>query len=253
MSNLVLIFLADTVLQLDATNGRPSKVLDTPYTAERRISTYERKLLALKLKLRAEKESKRKMKRKLKIKMAQKVNKLKERLSAKKRKVLKLKEGVKKVTDSAINDNEISAYATVNDVEIEFAANPTNADGSVPNWQPVQNVNVEEIANDEFDVRFFHSYSKPYVSEPVRVYECQYCGYKTPKKDNLVKHIVSCISMKVRDEICPVCEKSFTYDGLRGHLRYYAIGNYIAKTKHAQYTPQEHKTMLEYHKMKKIK
>lgn len=201
--------------------------------------------------------------------MAQKVNKLKERLSTTKRMLRQLKEerSAENMIDSAIIvKNGVSCgadHAAVNDIEIEFAEQEGTAvqihhDGSISNCQAGQIVNLEDIAADVSDIRLFHSYAKPYsaaatVCKPVQMYECDYCSYKTPKKDNLVKHMISCLSLKVLDENCPVCGKSFTYDGLRLHLRYYANGKNIAKNRHAQYTPREHVTMLKYHKMRKIK
>lgn len=251
LSDLIFIFPEDTELQIDQVSAAGRGTLS--YSVKGGIPTYEIKLEALKLKLKAEKESKRKMKRKLKIKMAQKVTKLKQRLSAKKRMLRELK-GVnaREVTEIAMINNEFD-QPTVNDIEIEFVANEqTGIDGSASNIQPGQSANIEESADDVFDIRLIHSYAKPYAAESVRMYKCHSCGYKTPKKDNLVKHMVSCVSGKILDEKCPVCGKSFTYDGLRGHLRYFAIGKHITKNKHAQYTPQQHKTMLEHLKMKRI-
>lgn len=64
------------------------------------------------------------------------------------------------------------------------------------------------------------------------------------KKSNLKKHEAAHVP-QVQDAKCPICGKLFLYDQLRGHLRYFSTGKHQAQNEHANYTPEQHKMLLE--------
>lgn len=106
----------------------------------------------------------------------------------------------------------------------------------------------DEIENDVtvYDIQFFHPYAMANDKKPNEMHHCPDCDYKTSKKSNLKSHqAVYCKVKQVRDIKCPICDKLFLYDELRGHLRHFATGKHKAKNEHAKYTPDEHQMILE--------
>lgn len=244
---------------MSGTNERILNVIDRPFSVKEMDSKYDQKIRKLGAKLQAEKESKRKLKRKLKMKMAQKILKMKEKLRVNKRLMRQLKQNMDPLVP--IIHDEQSCYVEMNisdklsdtdNIDEICDENVSNDDemetGPVSNFQPEEIVNVGEIANEiiTFDIKFFHSYAKPFDSKPLRMHQCPDCGFKTPKKDTMVKHQAAyCVLKPVRDRKCPACEEFFTYDSLRLHLGYYSTGKHAATKKHAKYSTQEHQAMLD--------
>lgn len=181
------------------------------------------KVQKLKLKLQKAKDSKQKLKRKLKMKLAKHHLKMEAKLKYQKELVQRLK---KKDAVAVIdcNDEMVEDLCTTNhDIADEEIETPVRSN----------------------DILFFHSYAKPYdQQQQSTMYQCQFCEHKTSKKSNLTKHEAAHLP-QVRDMKCPICEKLFLYDELRGHLRYFSTGRHHAKNEHAKYTPAEHKTILE--------
>lgn len=118
---------------------------------------------------------------------------------------------------------------------------PTSSE-SLPNCQPNDiATGSDEMKTNNGD----HSYAKPYVDNPYKVYRCSNCAYYSAKKYNVMKHETSSHGVKaVRDMQCQVCKKLFDYDGLRCHLNYSIPGKYKSKNEHSELTQQEHKMML---------
>lgn len=184
--------------EISATNERNLNVIDRSLSVEEKNSKYERKIQKLGAKLQAEKVSKQKMKRKLKMKMAQKVLKMKEKLKNNKKMMRQLKQEMEPPVPRIHNENS----CCVNEREMNIGENNDEIFGEgvskdneidsdlVSNFQPEEIVNIEEIANETilFNIQFFHSYAKPFGSTPPRMHQCPDCGFKTPKKDTLVKH-----------------------------------------------------------------
>lgn len=44
---------------------------------------------------------------------------------------------------------------------------------------------------------------------------------------------------------CLICKKSFTYNGLRSHMKNFISGKHVARSSHGHFTPEEHKVMLD--------
>lgn len=231
----------------------------------------DEKLRKLTTQLLAEKESKRKLKRKLKLKMAQKVLKMKEKLRHEKQKFRQLKknsnakmameQAIGEITDAEYHYGDQEAIHSNIDIqsnpqqEMEVVSHENEGiSATVPNFQRVENANEGVTAKEvnAFDIRFFHSYAMPYDKKPVRMYRCSNCSFETTKKDTLDKHEAAfCILEPVLDMKCFICEKLFTYDGLRGHLRYFATSKHSAKNSHAKYSPEDHQMLLEQLKQQK--
>lgn len=79
---------------------------------------------------------------------------------------------------------------------------------------------VMENQINAYDVQLIHSYAMPHGKKS-KIYQCTKCKYRTDKKFNLEKHEENSHEVKQHDMKCPICEKPFTYDGLRGHLNYF--------------------------------
>lgn len=216
----------------------------------------------LKMRLKEEKEKKKKLKRKMKLKFAQSYLKVKTKLNEQKDLVRQLKEAANlnssssstskkmaEVESSRVNYGSIDINSdTVNPTSEEHAATETMmTDQSIDlsEEMPLEEGTKGEKTAQEYYVRFFHPYAMPYGTKPNEIYQCRNCSYKTEKKFNLDKHeAASCLRKPVRDQKCPICQKAFTYDSLRGHLNYFIGGKSSAKKEHAKYTRQEHKTLL---------
>lgn len=191
------------------------------------------KLQKLKLRLKKAKDSKNKLKRRLKIKFARHYLKMKAKLAYQKELVRKMKMGViSKVSSNIDNDYEM--------IENNYESNDTAIDGG------------DQSGGRACDIhKIEHSYAKPYGEKSIRMYHCPDCNYQTNKKNNLEKHQACMHCEPVRNWKCAICEKMCNYDELRGHLRYYATGKHTAKKEHANYTPDEHKTLLD--RLKQLK
>lgn len=102
-------------------------------------------------------------------------------------------------------------------------------------------------------VRMIHSYALPSVESPSRkVHKCVKCGFSTNKKSTLTSHHIFCLPNITRALPCPVCKKSFTYDTLRTHLNHYATGKHKPMNGHENYSPIEHKVLLESIKVQRL-
>lgn len=202
------------------------------------------KLRKLKLRLREEKKSKKSLKRKLKIKFAQSYGKLKAKLECKTEMVRKLKMAAvtKKSLESTTENLSTNESAGVDQIATENDLHRIDQ-------MDENEISDEKIESDidRFDIQYIHSYAKSDGEKFSKMYfYCSTCKFKTTKKHNLKKHEeTACQRKQVREMKCPVCEKHFNYDGLRGHLRHFATGKHNAKNQHGKYTPLEHEMMLE--------
>lgn len=208
------------------------------------------KLRELKLRLQREKDSKKRLKRKLKLKFAQSYGKLKAKLKCKTEMVRQLKTAAasKKSLEST------SENASTNEsTGVDWSATVSDFDSIGQMDEGETSGGKVESDIDRFDIQYIHSYAKNYGEKFSKMYYCcSNCKFKTTKKSNLKKHEeTSCQRKAVREMKCPVCKKQFDYDGLRGHLRYFATGKHNAKDQHSKYTPLEHEMMLEQLKEKK--
>lgn len=216
------------------------------------------KLQKLQSKLRKAKDSKRSLKRKLKMKFAQRYLKLKTKLDSEKEKVRKLKTAAvsNKSLASTFENVSTNKSAGVNRIVIEDEFDHIEQMDE-DHYQLNDGISGENIENDvdRFDIQYIHSYAKSYGEECSKMYFfCSTCKFKTTKKSNLKKHEEeSCQRKPVREKMCPVCRKQFTYDGLRCHLRHFATAKHNAKNEHGKYTPREHQMMLQQLKEKKNK
>lgn len=98
-------------------------------------------------------------------------------------------------------------------------------------------------------IQQIHSYARPpkSVASATYKYKCPDCkfAYKTNKKSNFEFHFARCNKEPTNDLNCPICEKVYTYDTLRQHLRHFASGKHMATNKHhGSYTPAEHLIIL---------
>lgn len=81
---------------------------------------------------------------------------------------------------------------------------------------------------------------------------CKDCGKLFQKSSAYNDHVTeNCTTRPTKNMKCPVCYNSYTYNGLRKHLNYFATGTHRAVGDHAKFTPYQHKQMLEQHKMSK--
>lgn len=85
-----------------------------------------------------------------------------------------------------------------------------------------------------------------------KLLRCPDCTYFTTKKSSLDDHREeSCINKPIKNMQCKICLKFFTYRSLRVHLNQYVSGKHKHRDEHAKYTPEQHKTLLDEHKMLK--
>lgn len=118
-----------------------------------------------------------------------------------------------------------------------------------------KNSNLQQSVDALFDHQY--AVSSPQQSSNIHLemrsgrkgYKCENCPHWTVKKSSMVDHQSEyCISSKVNKTMkCPVCEKYFTYRGLRVHLNYYKSGKHDAKDGHSKYSRREHAAMLAEH------
>lgn len=201
----------------------------------------------LKCRLQKEKVKKQKLKRKLKLKLAQKELKFKAKLERQKKKVRKLT-----ASGKSKNEKNLSEQLSANEQIVENICIPmssgfsSNDEMTERDCQPDDEMTTERDV-DRFDIQYIHSYAKCYGEKCSKMYYfCSDCKFKTTKKSNLMQHKNAVHQQESLQKMqCPVCEKQFTYDGLRGHLRHFSTGSHDAKNQHAKYTPLEHKMMLE--------
>lgn len=207
------------------------------------MENYDAKRQKLISKLKKVKESKKKMKRKLKMKIAQKHIIMKAKLQDQKElvRILEKKSGCKVSLELA---RERMTNENIHCVD-HISSNKE---------RDVESIQEQSSTEIPFDIQFFHSYAKPHSEKSIRFFYCSNCCFKTTKKNNLIKHEAAfCRIEPIRDVRCQICEKKFTYDALRGHLRHYATGKYKPKNKHMNHTPEQHKMLLEQLKQLKQK
>lgn len=201
------------------------------------------KLRKLKLLLQKEKDSKKRLKRKLKLKFAQSYAKLKAKLDSKTEMVRELKTAAAAKMSFESTSENLPTDELTGVARIAIDTDLHRVDQMDEDNMSDENVETEI---DRFDIQYIHSYAKSVGEKFSEMYfRCSNCKFKTTKKYNLKKHEETCQREPVREMKCPVCEKLFNYDGLRGHLRYFATGKHNAKNQHGKYTPLEHKMMLE--------
>lgn len=188
------------------------------------------KLRKLKLRLQKEKKSKKSLKRKLKLKFAQSYGKLKAKLKSKAEMVRQLKTATDSNKSLESTSENLSTIELASDDRFAIENDLDHIDQMDEGEMSYGKIESHDI--DRFDIQMYFC--------------CSNCKFKTTKKSNLVKHEeTSCQREPVRDMKCPVCKKPFNYDGLRGHLRYFATGKHGAKNEHKKYTPLEHEMMLQ--------
>lgn len=142
-------------------------------------------------------------------------------------------------------DEEVTKATVPTDEGVCLTQN-VESDSTLSDCQLEGMFNSEETVNKivTFDIQFFHSYAK--VQDFGQMFHCSNCNFETSKKDNLRKHEEAyCIIVPVKDMECIICGKKFTYDKLRGHLRYFVKSQYGATGEHAKYTPEEHNALLQ--------
>lgn len=203
------------------------------------------KLRKLKLRLQKEKKSKKSLKRKLKLKFAQSYGKLKAKLKSKAEMVRQLKTATDSNKSLESTSENLSTIELASDDRFAIENDLDHIDQMDEGEMSYGKIESHDI--DRFDIQYIHSYAKNAGEKFSQMYFCcSNCKFKTTKKSNLVKHEeTSCQREPVRDMKCPVCKKPFNYDGLRGHLRYFATGKHGAKNEHKKYTPLEHEMMLQ--------
>lgn len=92
-----------------------------------------------------------------------------------------------------------------------------------------------------------HSYALP--EGPIHhtvLHQCGNCNYLTNKKSSYDAHIAEfCVNVPLKTIKCPICQKRFTYNGLRNHMNYYASGRYQPQHHHAKFSPADHRMFLD--------
>lgn len=85
------------------------------------------------------------------------------------------------------------------------------------------------------------------MSKKRRYMKCDDCGYTTTHSGHFKVHkSEGCKSSAVaKDKNCQVCCETFTYNQLRYHYRQYCIDSSKATNGHSNFSPADHKRMLE--------
>lgn len=116
--------------------------------------------------------------------------------------------------------------------------------------KPTEAANEDQPMVSAQFIQQIHSYALPPKSEAsvTYKYKCPDCkfAYKTNKKSNFDYHFARCNKGSVNDLKCPICEKVYSYDTLRQHLRHFASGKHTTTNKHhKKYTPSDHLRVLD--------
>lgn len=121
-------------------------------------------------------------------------------------------------------------------------------------FQRIEESRVTETRQDSVSYAFifsseyisvFHPYASTEQQGRCRVfYQCANCDYSTCKKSSYDDHAESCGNEPNKSAMCPICNKNYTYRGLRNHLNHYASGEHKSRGEHAKFTPQDHRDFL---------
>lgn len=89
-------------------------------------------------------------------------------------------------------------------------------------------------------------------TQPIN-HQCSKCFKVFKKKSSLDDHMseTACAGDKQLDWQCEVCNKMFTYRGLRVHISQYVTQKHAARGEHGKLTNAEHQTLLQKHKLMK--
>lgn len=96
-------------------------------------------------------------------------------------------------------------------------------------------------------VRNIHSYARidgPYPNRKIS-HKCARCGFVTGKKSTWTDHQDFCTPNPSKEIKCPICHKLFTYRRLMNHFNHFASGKHKAGDSHRNYTPIQHKMIIE--------
>lgn len=103
-----------------------------------------------------------------------------------------------------------------------------------------------KIDQDDGSIKFRASLSSKSNSTMGAILKCDNCGFVTKQSGHFKVHKAEgCLSSNPRREKnCPICCQEYTYNQLRYHLRRYLIDSSKATNGHANFTPEEHRKML---------
>lgn len=81
----------------------------------------------------------------------------------------------------------------------------------------------------------------------IGIFKCENCEYSTNHGGHFGVHKAEgCKNAAAEKDVnCPICCQCFTYNNLRSHIRQYTIDSTKAKNGHQNYTPANHKELLE--------
>lgn len=141
---------------------------------------------------------------------------------------------------------------TCHDIPIESNANgegdnKTTTSGTISPFETT-------ASSSEPNRIFFsdHIYSKPSTDEndaskaKLEKHTCDDCGYTTYHLHRFNVHCKNhCVTEPVKDVICSICQKNYTRDGFRSHIRHFINGEHEPRGKHANYSQQYHRRLLE--------
>lgn len=130
-----------------------------------------------------------------------------------------------------------------------------------PASSPIQDNGIEmtslietAASSSEPNRQFFldHTYSKPSTDgndaskAKSKEHTCDNCGYTTHHMHRFNVHCKNhCATEPVKDITCSICQKNYTRDGFRSHIRHFINGEHESRGKHANYSKQYHRRLLE--------
>lgn len=160
--------------------------------------------------------------------------------------------GVDRTThENTISEEAISGNETTDN---QFAAiNNDHRDSNLVESDSVLDSLPPEIESEVTDnvIGVDHDYCLKLIRSQNSL-QCSGCGYTAKHKSHLKKHQIEHCNIitqrkkkEMRTSVCPICEKKYTHDGLRSHLRNYKTKNQVFRGLHAAYSTEQHSKLLE--------
>lgn len=127
---------------------------------------------------------------------------------------------------------------------------PHDAPHVVPNHRKTECKPCKVILNDIMSQEYIqNSFERKTINDgsQLKRHKCPNCPYSTDLSNRMKVHMKeNCIaSIPNKDNMCRICEKWFTWNQLRDHLRNYTHENQKPRGKHSEHSPEEHQKILD--------
>lgn len=104
---------------------------------------------------------------------------------------------------------------------------------------------MKQISEHTKEIFIEHNYALNMKIKGEDEFECSVCGYITDIRTRFRRHKAEhCDKKPNLSEACPICDKVYTHNGLRDHLRNYTVQNRAFRGVHKKFTVKYHKNLL---------